>query len=53
MERIETFEVEILTKESLKDYLTGKKHSQLVSAILNFVKDHFNVVQSTLILKRD
>jgi len=41
--RIETFEVEVLSKESLKDYLIGRKHPRLVSAILEFIEEHFMV----------
>lgn len=38
---IETFEIKMLTKESLKDTLLGKKNPRLVSTILDFIEDRF------------
>jgi hypothetical protein len=39
----EGFEIEILTKESLKETLLEKKNPRLVAKILDFIEDRFIV----------
>jgi hypothetical protein len=43
MSTVDSYNIEILTKDSLKDYLFGRKNPKLASETLKFIENHFNI----------
>lgn len=46
---IDSYDIEILTKDSLKDYLLGRKNPKLASETLKFIEERFNIKVGDLV----